>query len=287
MVRASGVTALAISVLLIFAAEARSGPFQNPGVAKDDPAIEQWASMVVNYTPAAGVGGSFSNAANSLGTADGTIVSLGDLNAGQITGGISPGRITLDFDRPFADGPGWDLAVFENAGTFFTPPFVFAELAFVEVSSNGADFARFSSISLNVEPGQGVPGDTEIITSFGRAFAGVNATNVRNLAGIHPANVGTPFDLAELANDPLVQSGLVDLDLIRFIRLIDIPGNGSFLDSQGHPILDAWPTAGSGGLDLDAVAARYVVPEPATLALVAAAILAGIVAARWRVNRFA
>jgi len=65
--------------------------------------------------------------------------------------------------------------------------------------------------------------------------------------------------------------------------LTAVPGNGSFLDSLGNPILDAWPTTGSSaGLDLDAVAALHVVPEPGTLALLALGVgaLAG-----WRPRR--
>ena len=73
--------------------------------------------------------------------------------------------------------------------------------------------------------------------------------------------MGTAFDLEDLASDALVQSSIVNLNDIRFVRLVDIPGNGAFLDSQGRAILDAWPTAGSGGLDLDAIGARYAVPE--------------------------
>ncbi len=84
------------------------------------------------------------------------------------------------------NGAGWDLAVFENASTFFTSPFIFAELAYVEVSSNGTTFARFPSVSLNKEPGQGIPGDTELDAGFGRNFAGLNATNVYTSGGHSP-----------------------------------------------------------------------------------------------------
>jgi hypothetical protein len=229
---------------------------------------------VINYLPAPGVAASFSNRASALGPANGSVVSLGDLNAQQIDDGLAAGTITLAFEAPIMNGPGWDLLVFENAGALFPPPFVFAELAYVEASTNGMDFARFPSIALNVETGSGIPGDTEINATFGRAFAGINTTNVKNLAGIHPSALGTSFDFDDLISAALVQSGIVNLNDIRFVRLVDIPGNGAFLDSQGRPILDAWPTSGSGGLDLDAVGARYIVPEPGTLALVAAAIAA-------------
>jgi hypothetical protein len=135
-----------------------------------------------------------------------------------------------------------------------------AELAYVEVSSNGVDFARFSSVSLT-------PG---LVKSYGT----IEVSNVHNLAGKHPnANgrcVGTPFDLDDLADHPSVLSGAVDLNDIRFVRIVDIPGSGDFLDeassqtdpaaepgwryyAKDHPIYDAWPTVGSGGFDLEAV----------------------------------
>jgi len=63
---------------------------------------------------------------------------------------------------------------------------------------------------------------------------------------------GDPFDLDDLLNDPLVQEGLVDLDNINYIRLIDIPGDGSCLDSLGNPIYD--PTEPNiDGADIDAI----------------------------------
>ena len=260
-----------------------AGPYNNVGVSKDDPAITHWATSVVDYRPAPGVAASFADPAKALGPANGSVVSLGDLNAQQISGNILPGAITLALATPIMNGPGWDLLIFENAGTLFPPPFVFAELAYVEVSSSGVDFVRFPSDSLNVEPGQGIPDDTEINTTFGRAFAGINATNVNNLAGIHPSNFGTPFNLDDLATSPLVQNGIVDLSDIRFARLVDIPGNGAYFDSHGRPVLDAWPTSGSGGLDLDAVGARHAVPEPSGAALVGT--LVAILALAMRVRR--
>jgi len=265
------VALITLTYVVLVSLDTFAGPYDNVGVSKDDPAITHWAATVIDYRPAPAVAASFVNQANALGPANGLVVSLGDLNAQQLSENMLPGSITLALGAPIMNGPTWDLLVFENAGALFPPPFVFAELAYVEASTNGVDFVRFPSVSLNVEPGQGVPGDTEINATFGRAFAGINATNVNNLAGIHPSNLGTPFNLDDLTTAPLVQSGIVDLNDIRFIRLVDIPGNGAFLDSQGRPILDAWVTSGSGGLDLDAVGARYAVPEPSAVAMVTTA----------------
>jgi hypothetical protein len=193
-----------------------------------------------------------------LETTGGQTVSLGDLTAEEIASGAAPGELTLAFDRPIANGPGWDLAVFENGFYFFPPDDdkLFAELAYVEVSSDGAVFARFPAVSLT----------EELFTPFGRAFAGIDPTDVHNLAGRHAGLVGTPLDLADLVGLPAVQMGAVNLRSIRFVRIVDVPGDGSFTDAEGRPILDAWLTRddfGNGGFDLDAVGARYRVPEPA------------------------
>jgi hypothetical protein len=279
------VTRLILAFALFVSFDLLAGPYNNVGVSKDDPAVTHWAASVVDYRPAPGVAASFADPAKALGPANGLVVSLGDLNAQQISENMLPGAITLALATPIMNGPGWDLLIFENASAFFPPPFVFAELAYVEASTSGVDFVRFSSVSLNVEPGQGIPDDTEINTTFGRAFAGINATNVNNLAGIHPSNFGTAFNLDDLTTSPLVQSGIVDLNDIRFVRLVDIPGNGAYSDSHGRPVLDAWVTSGSGGLDLDAVGARYAVPEPSGAALIGTLMV--ILALAMRVSRVA
>src|SRR5207237_3387744 len=121
------------------------------------------------------------------------------------------------------------FAVFENGFAFGTPNGLFAEYAYVEVSTNGIDFVRFDGISTNTGP----------VTGSG-AFAGFDVSNVYNLAGKNAAGFGTPFDLATLAAKPAVTSGLVNLQNILFVRLVDVPGNGSFLDSLGNPILHNW-----------------------------------------------
>lgn len=51
-------------------------------------------------------------------------------------------------------------------------------------------------------------------------------------------------------------SGRVDINAIQFVRIVDIPDNGSFLDATEDLIFDFWPTARptvtSGGFDLEA-----------------------------------
>ena len=57
------------------------------------------------------------------------------------------GSITLTFAEPIRNGAGFDFAVFENGHVD-----TFLELAFVEVSSDGAVFVRFDSTYLGEVP---------------------------------------------------------------------------------------------------------------------------------------
>jgi hypothetical protein len=164
--------------------------------------------------------------------------SLGDLDATQIANGESPGFLTMTFPHGVANGAGADFAVFENGFTFGSPNGLFADLAYVEVSTNGVDFARFPDLSLNTAPVQG-----------SGAFAGYDMSNVWNLAGKHAQGYGTPFNLDDLLTNALVLSGQVNLNNIQYVKLVDIPGNGAFKDSLGNGILDNWLTSGTGGFD--------------------------------------
>ena len=72
----------------------------------------------------------------------------------------------------------------------------------------------------------------------------------------------------DLADDPAVQSGAVDLQNIRYVKIVDAPGGGNYFDdavsfgyAANHPIYDAYPTTGSAGFDVEAVG---VVDESAT-----------------------
>jgi hypothetical protein len=197
------------------------------------------------------------------------IVSLGEMNAAMISAYLAnpqtateqPGSITLEFDETLFDGPGPDLAVFENAIGSTIVGSTFAELGYVEVSSDGVNFARFPADSLTPEP-------SPTLTTIQRQYMGIEASNVYNLAGKHHNNTGeswgTPFDLAELKDDPLVLNGTVDLQRIRFARVVDIPGSGDFRDAEGDPIYDAWETTGSGGLDLEAIGLLRITRDYAT-----------------------
>ncbi len=244
-----------------------------------NPIFRGWADGVVEYRPADDLwSGAWNHPDKALGPATGDpldIVSLGELTQPEIDTGKPPGRITVVFGDPndpndrraIRNGKGMDFAVFEN-GIISQITTVngsvqgqlLAELAFVEVSSNGRDFVRFPSVSLT--PGR--------VGAYGTTDMG----NIHNLAGKHPNAggicTGTPFDLDDLAAHPDVLSGKVDPNAIHYVRLVDIPGNGSFVDdatshidpntwpawanyANAHPIFDQWPTWGSGGFDLEAV----------------------------------
>lgn len=202
-----------------------------------DPGILGWATKVVAYDRSPDV--THGTPEVVLGQPGGTfdVFSLGD-----------GGWIIVAFDRPVANLPGPDFAVWENGFISRQPGdlnHLWAELMFVEVSTNGQDFVRFPSI--NMVP-QALGG-----------FSCLDPTYIHNVAGKHPngndgRDEGTPFDLDALSGDPMVLDGTVDLSRINFVRLIDVVGDGSTTDSLGHAMFDPYPTPfGTGGADLDAV----------------------------------
>ncbi len=201
---------------------------------------------------------------DALGPPDGAIVSLGER-----------GQITVRFPVPLVDGPGTDLVVHENAFSFTDggtgETFVFAELAFVEISSDGVIFARFPTFSPIAGPiGEfGIYSTAEVDASMGLAGLRVSDPSL-------PLDSGDPFDFSDLASAPVVGSGAVDLQAIRYVRIRDVIGDGSEFDRLGDPIFDPWPSSAgnlNAGFDLDAVVGVHSVPEPGTFALL---VLAGL-----------
>jgi hypothetical protein len=279
------------------AATARAGPYTEPGVngyvgdhwrhadplsdpnARINPIFRGWAASIKSYDPTLqDIDPLYKERTKALGPATGNnfdIVSLGDLDANEIADGCSPGRITLVFGDPcvpddpnhIRDVNGYDFVVFENGflsnyntGGGSVRGEMIAELGYVEVSSDGINFARFGSVSLTGEP-VGFYGTIEI-------------SDVLGFAGKHPNAyglcTGTAFDLRGLAEHPLVKDGTVDTNDIAYVRIVDVPGSGDFFDAAvdhidpcswpswgnydaNHAIYDAWVTWGSGGLDLEAV----------------------------------
>jgi hypothetical protein len=164
------------------------------------------------------------------------------------------GWITLFFATGIGDGPGDDFAVYENG--FYSVEGLFAEFAFVEVSSNGVDFARFDSLSYRATP----------VASFDP----VDPADYENFGGDQPLDWGTGFDLAELIGHPLAAAGLLDLNDVAFLRLIDVVGNGTTFDADAQQVWDPYPTPFDvGGFDVEAVGVLHVAPEPGESVLLA------------------
>jgi hypothetical protein len=194
-------------------------------ITKDSPVFVNWANGHSAYLPGTDVEASWQTPANAYGKADADLTSLEIVCLGN------GGSITLFFPHPICDGPGADFAVFENGISDY-----FLELAFVEVSSDGANFVRFPATSAT----------PELIGPYDPY--GMDATDLDGLAGKYRRGYGTPFDLAGLP-----PSATLDPQHIRFVRLVDIIGNGTVTDARGWPIYDPTPTIGSGGFDLDAI----------------------------------
>jgi hypothetical protein len=200
----------------------------------DDPTIVAWATGWVDPVEyGAEVSDSWRTPGKAVGAASGSSTDVVCLGRG--------GSITMTFDAPIVDAEGWDLLVFEN-GLSDT----FLELAWVEVSTDGATFLRFDNADL---------GD-EAIGGFGT----METTLVGSLAGKYPVEYGTPFDLRVFVNRPEVRHGTVDLNDINYVRIVDVVGDGTSRDSFGDAIYDPYPTVGSAGFDLEAVGVIHQSP---------------------------
>ena len=199
-----------------------AGQLGSTAIAHDDAAIIGWASGYENYQPGSDVDLAFQVPGNAIGQAEGTI-------SDAVTLGRS-GQITLSFSTPIRNGFGSDFAIFENS---FSDTFL--ELAYVEVSSDGSNFFRFENDSLTPSPVA--------------AFGDVDPTNVHNLAGKYRRGQGTPFDLDELSGI----SPLLNTAAVTHVRVVDVVGDGTALDTSGDVIYDPSPTVGSAGFDLDGV----------------------------------
>jgi len=208
-------------------------------VDKNSPDLIAWATGWEDYSVGSHVDAEWRTPEKALGPAVGDSYDIVCLGRG--------GSITMIFENGIGNGDGWDLAVFENS---FSSTFL--EFAYVEVSSDGVHFVRFDTISFQDEVGE---------------YGLVDYTLIHNIAGKYMQGLGTPFDLADLAYKDDVTSGLVNLNRIYYVRIVDIVGDGSCPQNNppsppdwgvdGQPIYDPYPTSGSAGFDLDAVGVRY------------------------------
>lgn len=208
----------------------------NNEYGRGDGTLIAWANTVISAVrgpqdyqqPGLGLS-AYGNESDVLGSA-GTPFSLGD-----------GGSITVGFATEIANGAGDDFVVFENG---FAWNGVYMELGFVEVSSNGMDFARLPAFCR--QDSVVGPWDTSAPELF------------YNLAGNFVG--GTGIDLQDLitAGDPLVLSGTVDVDHILFVRVVDVVGDlagNATQDYLGRAVADPYPTTGeASGMDFTGVA---------------------------------
>ncbi len=191
-------------------------------VHMDDANIVGWASDWENYVVGSNCHPYWRTPEKALGKAAGTFYDIVCLGRG--------GEITLTFECGIGDGAGYDFAVFENS---FSDTFL--ELGYVEVSSDGVNFFRFLNDSLTDSP-------------VGR-FGAVDPADIGGFAGKYRQGYGTPFDLGLLTD----ASGLLDTNNVKWVRIVDIVGDGGDVDTSGDVIYDPYPTIGSAGFDLDAI----------------------------------
>ncbi|NDV63265.1 hypothetical protein G0Q06_12435 [Puniceicoccales bacterium CK1056] len=245
----TGLVLLAVGRLVaytppVFPYAPAAGQEGSTAIPFDDPEFTGWANAVVSVNFGSDVGDEYKNPAAALGPARESAQDVLVLGRG--------GSVTLEFVPGIADQDGWDFAVFENA---FRDAFL--ELAYVEVSSDGVHFVRFPNYSLTADP-------------VG-AFGDVQATFIEGFGGKYRAGWGTPFDLSILAeahasalageqlfsgeftNALLQNYPHLDPSQVKYVRIIDVVGDGSNPDCEGFAVYDPYPTIITSGFDLDAV----------------------------------
>ncbi len=239
----------ALLILVFTAGTAFAGPYApaagvagSTAIHMDDTSFVSWATGWEDYLVGTDVTARWQTPEKALGKAVGTSYDIVSLGRG--------GEITMTFDSAIKNGAGYDFAVFENS---FNDTFL--ELGYVEVSSNGTDFFRFDNDSLTSSPVSG--------------FGSVDPTNITGYASKYKQGYGTPFDLADLAGT----TGL-DINNIGYVKIVDIIGDGTYLDTSGDIIYDPYPTGGSAGVDLDAIGVMNAVPIPGAIWLIGSAFLA-------------
>jgi hypothetical protein len=198
-----------------------STAIEKPDDPNDTSVFAGWADGWCDYIIGTNVIADWQTPQKALGVAKGDSFDIVCLGRG--------GRITLTFSTPIANGPGWDFATFENSVND-----TFLELGYVEVSSDGVHFVRFDNYSQTASPVW--------------AYGGFDPTDVTGYCSKYRQGFGTPFDLQELAG-----AELLDITRITHIRIVDIVGDGTYLDTAGNPIYDPYPANGSAGVDLDAI----------------------------------
>lgn len=238
------------------------GPYPLHGVTSD--VANYWATYVVG--------------SENQGAADNI---LGSVDGSWAIGSGQAGWITVGFDQAITNGPGSDFAVWENGFVVSgTGGRIYAELGYVDVSTDGDNWVEFPSAYLEVESGN----------------PNIDPTYVYNLAGNYKAHYipvedreGTPFNLDDILSTDAVLAGLVDPNAINYVRLRDIIGGGEGGDNwdqatyfgydRDHLIHDG--ISYGGGADWDAIGVMNAVPIPAAVWLFGSGLL-GLIGIRRR-----
>jgi hypothetical protein len=221
----------------------QAGVSGSTAIPSNSPLFKSWASGSTVLRALQQINGSqtaYASAGtpeNAVGASNGSIVSLGD-----------GGTAILTFAKPITNDSGFDFAVFENGFTSGQSGKAFLELAFVEVSSDGVNFFRFPSH--NEYPSNYIQNSTDV---GGSGFATMDARYLNNFAGKYTNGFGTPFDLSDIPDNPLLNK-----EQITHVKIIDVIGTNieayRTYDSLGNVAVDPFPTPGAGsGFDLDAV----------------------------------
>jgi hypothetical protein len=292
-----------IIAVALGATGAAAGPFPdyNQGILSNDARIVGWATGWQDYLhPNPSSGGYCHNSAGQSDSINNAILGAPtDFTQNGTTDHVlalgHASSITVTFSGPIPSGSGWNFAVFENAfldsssalasrggGTNYVYDnsgtnlvlvargynFLWTKLAFVDVSSDDTNWARFPATYFNTD----VLFQATVPDSPAH-WLSQDATMIDGLAGKTALQYGTPFSLSTLTNNPNVQSGAVNLSNIHYIRLTDVIGDGSTLDQYGNPIyspyydgtqvplLVAPPDSATDGFCLRGVA-TLVVPTP-------------------------
>jgi hypothetical protein len=208
-----------------------------------------YAASIAFFAPGPAAAG---DPASSLGEPSGEGLAAGSTDA--VTLGLH-GSIALQLASACYDGPGTDLIVCENPFYVAATGSVFVEAMYVEVSTDSVVWARFpTTYTGNVGPF--LPTSGAPVTWY-RGFAGVLPVSANSTYGIPSLDVvaagGDAFDLDDLAGEPNVISGAVDVQDIGFVRLVDVQG-GVDTDSAGTPVWDCGLN-GLASADVDAVIA--------------------------------